>query len=38
MIDTAFNVAYDQGRTDVAALVAELFARLSEHTTLRVKS
>jgi AcrR family transcriptional regulator len=35
MMDTAFNVAYDQGRTDVAALVAELFAKLGEHTALR---
>jgi AcrR family transcriptional regulator len=38
MMDTAFNVAYDQGRTDVAPLVAELFARLGEHTALRLKS
>jgi AcrR family transcriptional regulator len=36
MIDTAFNVAYDQGRTDVGPLVAELFARLDEHTKLRL--
>jgi len=35
MMDTAFNVAYDHGRTDVAALVSELFAKLGEHTTLR---
>ena len=35
MMDTAFNVAYDQGRTDVAALVAELFTKLGEHTALR---
>ena len=35
MMDTAFNVAYDQGRTDVAVLVAELFTRLGEHTALR---
>ena len=32
MMDTAFNVWYDQGRTDVAGLVAELFAKLAEHT------
>lgn len=37
MMDTAFNVAYDQGRTDVAALVAELFAKLGEHTALRAQ-
>ncbi len=35
MMDTAFNVAYDHGRTDVATLVAELFAKLGEHTALR---
>jgi AcrR family transcriptional regulator len=35
MMDTAFNIAYDHGRTDVAALVAELFAKLGEHTALR---
>jgi AcrR family transcriptional regulator len=35
MLDTAFNVAYDLGRTDVAALVDELFNRLGEHTLLR---
>jgi AcrR family transcriptional regulator len=35
MMDTAFNVAYDQGRTDVAALVAELFTTLGEHTARR---
>ena len=32
MLDTAFNVWYDQGRKDVARLVAELFAILAEHT------
>ena len=32
MMDTAFNVWYDQGRTDVAGLVAELFGKLAEHT------
>jgi AcrR family transcriptional regulator len=32
MMDTAFNVWYDQGRKDVAALVTELFAKLAEHT------
>ena len=32
MMDTAFNVWYDQGREDVAGLVAELFAKLAEHT------
>jgi AcrR family transcriptional regulator len=32
MLDTAFNVWYDQGRKDVAGLVAELFAILAEHT------
>jgi AcrR family transcriptional regulator len=32
MLDTAFNVWYDQGRKDVAGLVAELFAVLAEHT------
>jgi AcrR family transcriptional regulator len=35
MMDTAFNVAYDHGRTDVAALVGELFATLGEHTAFR---
>jgi AcrR family transcriptional regulator len=35
MMDTAFNVAYDHGRSDVATLVAELFAKLGEHTLLR---
>lgn len=35
MVDTAFNVAYDQDRRDVAALVAELFTKLGEHTALR---
>jgi AcrR family transcriptional regulator len=29
MMDTAFNVWYDQGREDVAALVDELFANLA---------
>ncbi len=38
MMDTAFNVAYDHGRTDVAALVSELFTRLDEHTALRSRS
>lgn len=37
MMDTAFNVAYDQRRSDVAALVAELFTKLGEHTALRSK-
>jgi AcrR family transcriptional regulator len=32
MMDTAFNVWYDQARGDVAALVAELFVKLGEHT------
>jgi AcrR family transcriptional regulator len=32
MMDTAFNVWYDQGRKDVAGLVAELFAKLAAHT------
>ena len=32
MMDTAFNVWYDQGRKDVAGLVAELFATLAAHT------
>ena len=32
MMDAAFNVWYDQGRKDVAGLVAELFAKLAEHT------
>jgi len=32
MMDTAFNVWYDQGRKDIAGLVAELFAILAEHT------
>jgi formamidopyrimidine-DNA glycosylase len=35
MMDTAFNIAYDHGRTDVAALVAELFAKMGKHTMLR---
>jgi AcrR family transcriptional regulator len=35
MMDTAFNVAYDQQRSDVPALVAELFTKLGEHTRLR---
>jgi AcrR family transcriptional regulator len=38
MMDTAFNIAYDHGRSDVAALVAELFTKLGEHTTLRAGS
>lgn len=32
MMDTAFNVWYDQHRTDVAALVAELFVKLRDLT------
>ena len=32
MMDTAFNVWYDQRRKDIAGLVAELFAILAEHT------
>jgi len=32
MLDTAFNVWYDQGRTDIAGLGAELFAILARHT------
>jgi AcrR family transcriptional regulator len=32
MMDAAFNVWYDQGRKDVAALVDELFASLAAHT------
>ena len=32
MMDTAFNVWYDQGRKDIAGLVAELFAILAQHT------
>jgi hypothetical protein len=35
MMDTAFNVWYDQGRRDVKGLVAELFTKLGEHTRLR---
>ena len=35
MMDTAFNIAYDHGRADAAALVAELFAKLGQHTALR---
>ena len=35
MMDTAFNIAYDHGRSDVAALVAELFTKLGEHTAVR---
>ncbi len=35
MMDTAFNVWYDQGRKDIAGLVAELFAILAEHTRAR---
>ena len=38
MMDTAFNIAYDHGRSDVAALVAELFTKLGEHTALRAGS
>jgi AcrR family transcriptional regulator len=32
MLDTAFNVWYDQGKKDVAALVEELFTTLAAHT------
>jgi AcrR family transcriptional regulator len=35
MIDTAFNVWYDQRRTDVKALVDELFKKLAEVTRPR---
>jgi AcrR family transcriptional regulator len=35
MLDTAFNVWYDQGRRDVAALVDELFATLAALTRTR---
>ena len=35
MMDTAFNIAYDHDRTDVSALVGELFTKLGEHTALR---
>lgn len=35
MMDTAFNVWYDQRRTDVAGLVDELFAELRELTRVR---
>jgi AcrR family transcriptional regulator len=35
MMDTAFNVWYDQERTDIPALVAELFAKLGDHVRLR---
>ena len=38
MMDTAFNIAYDHDRGDVAALVAELFTKLGEHTALRARS
>jgi AcrR family transcriptional regulator len=38
MLDTAFNVGYDQGRADVAGLVSELFAKLGEHTMLRAQA
>jgi hypothetical protein len=31
LLDTAFNVWYDQRRDDIPALVAELFAGLAEH-------
>lgn len=31
LVDTAYNVWYDQGRKDVEALVAELFDRLRQH-------
>ena len=36
MLDTAFNVWYDQGKKDVAALVEELFTTLAEHTRATV--
>ena len=32
MMDTAFNVWFDQGRKDITGLVDELFATLAEHT------
>jgi hypothetical protein len=35
MMDTAFNVWYDQRRTDVKALVDELFKKLAEVTRPR---
>jgi AcrR family transcriptional regulator len=38
MMDTAFNVAHDQDRKDVRELLAELFAKLSEHAALRSKA
>lgn len=38
MMDTAFNVWYDQGRKDIAGLVAELFATLAEHTQSHPRS
>jgi AcrR family transcriptional regulator len=31
MLDTAFNVWYDQGRKDIPGLVAELFKKLGHH-------
>jgi AcrR family transcriptional regulator len=34
MMDTAFNVWYDQERTDIPALVAELFTKLGEQVQL----
>jgi AcrR family transcriptional regulator len=34
MMDTAFNIAHDHERTDVAALVGELFTTLAEHTAI----
>jgi len=38
MMDTAFNVWYDQGRKDVASLVDELFEILAEHTRTLTRS
>jgi AcrR family transcriptional regulator len=35
MVDTTFNVAHDQQRSDVPSLVAELFTKLVEQTRLR---
>jgi AcrR family transcriptional regulator len=35
MLDAAFNVAHDQERADAAALVADLFSTLTQHTQLR---
>ena len=38
MMDTAFNVWYDQGRKDVASLVDELLEILAEHTRTLTRS